>query len=282
MNSLRIESFGSVCQINADNRLLDEIKVDKFTKHFIPGANFVDSEPNVTLSQRDIEKPVQIEYPTGHFKDGLSSRDIVTVAEYLLERSRQSNGLYALSSSSASKNSKSVIFWGGATNLGKTSSMIKLVDDYGFEFISDEKTIVSLENHRVIGGSESIPVRKRVIGSLVKGELGQFHQPTQRVRGSTNLSLMIQPHIDDGRKEPIVYLLNSDDFYWHLTREVSQPIRGTTRLVDGFNYQLVSIDTEDLSKKRTSSTRVLCRDVPCFYFQGSLDQISEFVNSKLQ
>ena len=282
MPRLNIESFGVVCGIEADEPLLQQILEDRFTKHYIPGANYVDLEPSIKLIQTNMIKPVALDYPVALFREGLGSRDVVTIAEYLLERARQTKGLYSLSSSSASKNDQSVIFWGGATNLGKTSSMIKLVKDYDLRFVSDEKTILCLLDYSVMGGSESIPIRKEIIGELVDCKLGQFYEPNKIMRSKSLSTLMIQPHLDEGREKPIISILSPHDFYWLFVRELSQAIRGTTRLVDNFRYQLPPLDTEDLSQKRLAEARKFSDKVPCFYFQGSLDQIGEFVNNRLQ
>jgi|GEM_PF-3254212 len=52
-------------------------------------------------------------------------------------------------------------------------------------------------------------------------------------------------------------------------------------MVSDFSYLLPSIDTLELTEKRVKLTKEFCSEVPCYYFQGSLTQIGEYIPERL-
>ncbi|MBU2638966.1 MAG: hypothetical protein KJ955_08390 [Nanoarchaeota archaeon] len=276
---LVLESKGILCGIYADKRIIDAIRRDKFTYHCIPDAAIADGgEPDITVSQKKgLDGLVDINYPACEFSGELSSRDVVTIGEYLLERRRQEvNGQYGLSSATACYDGRAVTFFGGATNLGKTSSMLELVKTRGYSFVSDEKTLVDLERRVIAGGSRTVPARKNVIKDKVGVKSNGDFASLKTERAEQEAALFMYPHIDHGLQKPIVYQFRPLDFYWLLVRELSSEIRGSVRLVNNFSCQLPSIDTDLLSQLRLQRTRMFTDEVPCFYFQGSVEQIAGF------
>ena len=283
---LTLESLGSLCRIGGDSELIKKISEDNFTYHHVPNSKKIYlGKYDVELFQgKNMNELISLDYPRCKFKEGLSPRDIVSLGEYLLERKRQErSGYYSLSSSTASKENDAVIFFGGATNLGKTSSMLELVQNNTYDFFSDEKTVIDLDRKTVVGGSQSIPTRKKIIEEKINGKNNSsFQKLNHKDLGIKQASLFIYPHIDDGLKNPIFYQFNALDFHWILTREFSGIIRGVTRLIDNFNHPVPSIDTLELSRLRVKRTQKFTEEVPCFYYQGSTKQISKFVNDFLK
>jgi hypothetical protein len=282
-NQITFEANGLICTIYADKDLIKLIKEDQFTYHYMIGAKEIDfQKSDVELRQDDmINDPVLINYPRARFQKKLSPRDVVVVGEYLLERARQEKkGLYNLSSACASRGDFAVTFFGGATNLGKTSSTLSLIQRCGFEFISDEKTLLDLEGKRIIGGAISIPTRKDIIKKKFfsgDGATIPEYKEMEIARGFKKAAFMIYPHLDDGQSKPIFYKWKPLDFYWMLTRDLSYEIRGGIRLIDNFGFLLPSLDNPQLTKVRIDKTREFCDIVPCYYFQGSLDQVVECI-----
>lgn len=282
LKQITFEASGLVCRIEGNRDLVDRIRTDSFTYHYMIGAKESNqNEANVVVAEdNSIELPAEINYPSARFRSDISSRDVVVVGEYLLERARQDIlGFYNISSACAKLGNKGVVFFGGATNLGKTSYMLSLVQRCGFDFVSDEKTLIDLERKQIPGGAVSIPTRKKIIRSKFfrAEETLPEYASLDRNNDATKASLLIYPHLDHGLKDPIYHQWKPLDFFWILTRDLSHEIRGGIRLVDNFSFLLPSLDTPELTQKRTRLTKSFCDSVPCYYFQGSWDQVAEYI-----
>lgn len=281
IESLVIESCGVNCKLNANKDLINLILNADFTSHYIPDYRINEESKNWDVQVTEdplLSKKADITFPIASFASGVEFRSIVSLMDYLMERARQEkNGVYCLNSATASYKDSAVIFWGGATNLGKTSSMLELVENRGFEFYSDERTLLNLKKRQIIGGSRTISTRKQILKEKV-GELTEFHKhPVSE--GIKNSKLFIYPHIDHGLEKPIVYQFEPRDFNWLLSREFGCNIRGAIKYMDDYTYPLPPIDTQELAEKRTEETKDFTKNVPCFYFQGSLTQIAFFVEN---
>lgn len=279
MEELIIKSHGAKCNLKASKDLIDKILSEGFLYHYIPDVEVGTSNEDVDVEFEEnpnLERKAKINFPKAEFTSGIEYRSIISTVDYLLERVRQEKeGIYCLNSATASQNSSAVTFWGGATNLGKTSSMLKLIMERGFDFYSDERTLLCLNKKSVVGGSRTVATRKPVLKDRT-GEQGEFciFSPA---KGPKNIDLMIYPHLDHGLKKPIVYQFSPKDFYWLLLREFGVNIKGAIKYIDDYSYPLPSIDTQELAEKRTLETKKFTAEVPCYYFQGSLSQVSSFV-----
>jgi len=152
------------------------------------------------------------------------------------------------------------------------------VENHGFDFYCDEHSLINLSNKKIVGGSRSIATRKKIL----KDELsnGSEFYLKDFDRASKNAFLFIYPHLDHGLKNPIHNQFSSLDFHWLLSKEFGGVIRGIVKFTDNFKYPLPSLDTQELSEKRVKRTIKFTQDVPCYYFQGSLKQLAEFVKNK--
>lgn len=289
MDDLYLATRGDlVCRITADKDILSKIAKDQFTFHFMIGSNVISnrkkSDVHVIQDNHLKKEPVILNYPSCRFGKLYDHREVVVLGEYLLERCRQEKkGYYNVSSTSASLENKAITFYGGSTNLGKTSFMLTLVQKCGFDFLSDEKTIIDLANKKIIPGAVSIPNRKEILQKrFFKSENLPEYIKLKQTEKEKEASLFIYPHLDHGLKTPIYYKWPPLDFFWLLTRELSHEIRGGIRLVNNFSYLLPSLDNMKLTKKRVSLTKKFCDEVPCYYFQGSLDQVIKYIPKILQ
>ena len=158
--------------------------------------------------------------------------------------------------------------------------MIDLVQNHEFNFYCDEHTLIDLENRKVVGGSRSIATRKNILKKRLSNG-GEF-QLRDSEEDEKNARLFIYPHLDHGLDEPIQYQFSPLDFHWLLSRELGGVIRGVVKFTDNFKYPLPSLDTQQLSETRAEKTRQFAEVVPCYYFQGSLNQMSNFVKEKLK
>ena len=285
MGELYFDSRGIISKIAAVESDIKKILADPFTFHYMIGAERSEN-PNFdvqVIPDSSVKDFVSLDYPLCRYNHLFDHREIVVLAEYLMERCRQEKkGCYSLSSASASFRDSAVLFFGGATHLGKTSSMLTLVQKCGFEFLSDEKSIISLDALEILPGANSVPTRKKIIRDrFFNSDASQGFAQLVQANQNKKAKLFIYPHLDHGLEKPICYRLEPLDFFWLLTREFSSVIRGSVRMVNNFSYLIPSLDTQDLANKRIASTKNFCNMVPCYYFQGSLDQIEKYIPEML-
>jgi len=163
MKKINIESAGVLGQIYSNQETAGKILKDDFTYHYLPEAkiDYSERKPDIFVEETQNKDSLKMDYPRiiiPHTKD---HRGLVSACDYLLERARQEKfKVYSLNSSSVQEDGNSIIFYGGATNLGKTSSALELVVN-GFELFSDEKTLLDLGNQTLYGGSRSIALREK-------------------------------------------------------------------------------------------------------------------------
>jgi len=282
MSKLTLESVKIKGEITAQDSLIERILSDPFTFHYLPNGLVSQGNGDIMVSTNpNLKKPAQINYPEASLSYKADNRSYVVVCEYLMERERQEKlGICSISSSSVYKENNGILFFGGATNLGKSSCALELVDN-GYTFFSDEKTLLNLEKGLMVGGSRCIPLRKEIIKKRFMNNNGSFEEIKYDSSKTPKVRLVILPHLDNGLKEPIITKFSPLDLFWHLTKEFSRRIRGDTKFINYFEYLLPSLDTEELAQKRITITKDFVKDVEGFYFQGNPDQLVKFVNDKL-
>jgi len=279
MKEIVLESHGVRCLVKASRGLVDAISGAEFTRHYIPDLKFELPTGDCDVSaveDSNLTQKAELRFPLIRFSPGVEFRSVVSAADYLMERVRQEKfGIYCLNSATVSSGDSAVTFWGGATNLGKTSSALELMQR-GFEFYSDERTLLNLRQGSVVGGSRTIAVRKAILREKTKNPSGEFCEHSC-AQGDKRIALFVYPHIDHGLENPIFYQFEPKDFHWLLSREFGCNIRGAVKFMDDYTHPLPSIDTQELAEKRARETIAFTQSVPCYYFQGSLAQTSSFV-----
>jgi|TARA_Y100000310_G_C20600120_1_gene772571 hypothetical protein len=280
MDHIVLNSAKVIGRISASPEKIVLISRDPFTFHYLPELKIDYHEsPDVFVEEREQVKPVILEYPHAYISPTPDHRGLVSTCDYLLERARQEKwGTYLLNSSSVQMDGRAVVFFGGATNLGKTTSALELASR-NFEFFSDEKTLLHLDEAKLCGGSRSMPLRKKVLMDRI-GSKREFAPLEENSCTDPMLAMMILPHMDHGLVKPIHYQFEKADAFWHLNKEFARRIRGDTKFVGNFMYPLQSLDTEELSSKRVVAIRKLVERVPVYYFQGNSSQLVDFVGER--
>jgi len=253
-----------------------------FIYEYIPSVS-VKSEDSadISLIKQDITLHFQysnkfyllLEYPEATMATD-NYIETVAFAEYLLERRREEQRVYCLHSSAVSKKEKGIIFFGGITDIGKTTLAMKLAEK-GFYFISDEKTL--LEDTKIVGGVQYIKLRK---GWQDKYGRGIVHASKLfNMKETADLSLFVVPYIDNGRKETKKW--DSAKFFWHLQEELSRKIRGGSRFINHQTQLAPCIDTELLSMQRISYAKEISKKIKCYAIRGTPDQIATSIEGLL-
>lgn len=281
MEKVNIESAGVLGQISASSETLKKIVEDDFTYHYLPEAkiDYSEKEPDIFVEETSEGGSLSMNYPKIIIPFIGDHRGLVSTCDYLLERARQEKmRVYSLNSSSVQEDGKSIIFYGGATNLGKTSSALELAIN-GFELFSDEKTLLDLENQTLYRGSRSIALRKEILQKKV-GSSKEFKKFNENSCNNPCINMLILPHLDQGLENPITYKLDSMDSFWHLNKELTRRIRGDTKFYGNYKCSLQSLDNENLSNKRIQLVKKLTEAIPTYYFQGNLRQLTNFVKER--
>lgn len=189
--------------------------------------------------------------------------DIATLSEYLLEKNRQKRGIYCLHSSTAIVNQKAIIFFGGATGMGKTTFAKEIFKSLNGSLFFDEKTLIDFTSQKVIGG---------ILTDWNPQNIKSLKIPEK----SYPIAFFIYPHIErQGR--PVIKKWNPQIFDWHLYEEVSRKIRGTSRRINNLSYPLLSLDTFQLSQKRVKLVETLTKNIDCFYLKGPVTEITKII-----
>ena len=282
MKKLTLDSVKVKGEIIANDSLIERILSDQFTFHYIPNGRVSQGKGNIRISTNsNLTKLVQIDYPEVTLSCEADHRSYIVTCEYLMERERQEKfDICSISSSSVYKGDNGILFFGGATNLGKSSCALELMDNH-YTFFSDEKTLLNLKNGLMVGGSRGIPLRKEIIKKRFMNNKDGFKEIACDESKTPKVRLVILPHLDHGLKEPIITQFAPLDLFWHLTKEFSRRIRGDTKFVNYFEYLLPSLDTEELAQKRIAMTKDFIKEIKGFYFQGDLSQLTKFVNDNL-
>jgi hypothetical protein len=267
-----VDSISADFAIEFTNYALDEINIDL-------SNNFM----SIVCDWKDVE--------SNDFIDVL----IMVIMQYIL----QTKGIFVLHSSAVCRNGTATILW-GESGAGKTSIAIRLCQKFGFEFISNDSTLVTLdkEGKLLVIGSLKRNIKLREFSEQFNGK-GQF---LKQYNDKYESKRIVQPHeimIEENTVYPLlvdrVFKIKLDkteklqySFVDHyrakllLYDELSKVIRGSSTLpVYGKNKEkrlvLNNFDSEYLYKKRTNLIEILVRDYLKCGLRGSLNEICETI-----
>jgi len=278
-SSLVIKSAGATIEISSQNKNnIVKLKKSTFLRRYIPDAQIemVLKKVDCRLVLHRGPEKMKLNYPQAdYYAKKYSEKDIVSLAEYLLERARQERGIFCVHGSACVINGQAVIFWGGASGMGKTSLSHDLSRTQGAKWYGDEKILVNLHKKTVCG---------RVATAYIKNGKKNIYQP---IIGSFSQSIpiafFVYPFLfknDNGRliwgKWP------REKFYWHLFEELNRKIRATSRRLFNDQEPVMSIDTIELARRRNVLISGLIRVIPCYYTAGNSHRICDKIKSLIK
>lgn len=276
INSVRVSG-----KIIARKSILEKILNDEFTFHYIPDIQIKkEGIPDVVIMEDKEANDYELDYPFAKLAPNVEHKSYISILEYFMERARQEKTtIYSINSSSAYKDDLGVLFFGGAINLGKSSSAIELSRN-GFRLFSDERTLIDLKEKRLISGVNSVPLRKEIIKKKFK--TNKKYYPIIREKNKfPKIKMIILPHLERISQKPFYYKMKQLDLAWLLNREFSVRTRGNTAFINNFSILLPPIETKEIGEKRWSLLLEFVKDVEGYYFQGSLEQLVNFVKDML-
>jgi|GEM_PF-6219933 len=210
---------------------------------------------------REIVKFPQI---TAYVKDySLAETSFLVLQQ--LERLWEEKNLYCVEASAVSKNDRGILIIGRERS-GKTRLALELYKE-GFDFISNENTVINPLNNTIVGGSKVINIKPFYFNEIdkefkriaIEQKTDDINYKTylidlrkgKRVKTTSKISLII---------EPFIYPYNVtrglvselQEFYVrnHLINLPTFLMRGTYVCLNKFGMFGKSIDTEKLAKKR--------------------------------
>lgn len=277
------------CVLKIESRnidLIDQIKSSDFIFKYIPGVKF-ETESNikedVSINILDSGQIFDITKYPGISINGLrlSIKDIISLIELVFERVRQEKKIYCIHSSCALYKGRAIIFWGGASGLGKTRIAFELGNLTNGRLYSDEKTLIDPTSRKVVGGIGYLYAEKPFYKD---GLFGSPDDDKYIKRGGDTLSCfpieeLVYVNVNES-EQFINDLWDQDKFEWHLYEELSRKIRAISRRVDNGLEPISSIDTPSIAQKRAIHTRNFTSEVKCYYLSGSVKNILSYIIQK--
>lgn len=275
-HSLTIKSLKASIVIKSDQEKdIKKLKASVFLKRYIPNAVFLEqnTKPDCGLIIKKGKARIDLKYPQAiYYNNQFNEKDLVSLAEYLLERARQENGLYCIHGSACLVNNKAVIFWGGASGMGKTTLCKKIQEKYGANWFADEKIVIDFSTGRVVGWVD--------IAYLKEGK-NKFKKLSTNNQRSIPIAFFIYPLLTDDSCSKLLFdKWSAEKFRWHLFEESNRKIRATSRSF--FNSEpIMPIDTIKLARKRIEAIKKITNKTKCYFMRGNSDGICKKINSLL-
>ncbi|MFH8120247.1 MAG: hypothetical protein QXS37_05595, partial [Candidatus Aenigmatarchaeota archaeon] len=183
----------------------------------------------------------------------------------LLERLWEEKNLYCVEASAVSKNNKGILIIGRERS-GKTRLALELYKE-GFDFISNENTVISPLNNTILGGSKVINIKPFYFDEIgeefkklaIEQKTNDRNYRTylidlrkrERTKTTSKISLIIEPFIYPYKVSS--GLVSEIQEFYVKNNLINLPIflmRGAYICLNKFNYFGKSIDTEKLARKR--------------------------------
>lgn len=271
-----IDSAGVRVSVTSPNlELIQALKKSEFLVRYVPSYRILDKSIHVSANiVLRIGRPFfHLKYPKADYVNILyEEKDIVSLIEYLLERARQEVNIYCLHSSSVIVGGKNIIFWGGASGMGKTRLALALSERFGAQLYSDEKTLLNLKQNITVGGVTTIYLSKPYLQKKFEGvNFHQFFQPER----SFPVGLFVYPNVEKNSNSVHIERWDTNKFGWHLYEELSRKIRGTSRRIFHNTLPVLSIDSLPIAKRRSAEVEAYIQKIPCYYMRGSEKLICE-------
>lgn len=278
--ALYLVSGGISLKVIIENtELANNITNNDFLKKYIPGFK-VATKTNFSASLELLDKDISFNYDAyPEIKIGtknLNEKDIISLIELIFERARQEAGIYCIHSACTVYRGKAVIFWGGASGMGKTRLARSLAENGGLLY-SDEKTLVDARTLTVVGGIPYLYLDKNYWSGQIKTKnKDSYYQTELTIQKPVPIGLFVYGFGIDGA-DFSHDLWQSEKFEWHLYEESSRKIRAVSRRVKNGDIAVPSIDSCKNGENRIGNIRKFANILPCYSLQGSPNSIIEFI-----
>lgn len=288
MKSINIFSAGKICKINTDISDLEKTLFSKnanfFVQKKIPDGkigSFYNKNPDVEINiYNSVNQKIVETYPSFNiYGNNIDYKDILSLSDYLLERSRQSEGIYNLHSSVVGKDESCVIIHGSSKS-GKTVLSIESSYNQKLDFLVNERSLINLKENKMVGGCTLLDINQyhRDLFPFLEGKT---ELKLKKTKNKYDIKSIIYPSIDSGLDKPFIEKKDIVGTEWLLYPEFTSRIKGVNKRLFNFSYPLDSIDTKELAIKRMSDLKDFVNKTPFYFIRGKKEDISKFIKSQL-
>ena len=303
---LNIKDYASLLVYTSSEKIKDKlVSLNSSIRHTIPITNasftMVDKEKicysnSIIINDSDIPKM---------YYDKESNVAILNISEQLLRfpdliyisltmfsKILADNNKFLLHSSSLMHQSKNGFVLVGDANAGKTSLAFELMSKFNCKLISNDHSILGIENDevKILGGTKDIQMR---LGAIQKFFPDLYQRINIKSDDVWNKKLIVNDFIDanmilqeDNDVAPLkdVYSINTADYgesfirrkqtideFLYLYESMAKIIKGTYNYITGFDYPMPSIETEENLNKLSA----LCKKI---VEQGTVSEAKGSIN----
>ncbi|MFA5828416.1 MAG: hypothetical protein WC841_03630 [Candidatus Shapirobacteria bacterium] len=275
-----VYSGGVTLKIVFDNGdLRERVLGNSFIQKYIPGLKILTGEA-ADAAIHFVDKDIFFQFDSYPkiiigARD-LSEKDIISLVELALERARQERCVYCIHSAAAVFKNRVVVFWGGASGMGKTRLAQELTKQGG-DFYSDEKTLIDLNTMEAMGGIAFQFLDKaywREKRTSINSD--SYYKVECNFATPLPLGLFVYGFAIDGAIES-AEKWTAEKFEWHLYEELGRKIRAISRRVKNGSVSVPSLDTQKNADRRIQYVRRLTTNIPCYSIQGSDESIIKYI-----
>lgn len=304
-----INSMGAKVIIDTDVELKEYLEANK-EKMEIPNLKIMEDGfddvknileyRNVSIDERFVKCEndiIQLHYP----KDRLTSSNIIYCSKYLILKQIAERGIIPCHSSCVEKDGKAILIL-GIEGAGKTSVALNLCLKYGYGLISNDQTLIGMEDGKLkaFWGTKFINLRyasvkenmPQLIGLFGETEVESWSEKlfvmakdlgVREVSQPTEIEQIIVLHTDNRSKSFISKPGDNWKNNFYLYKDFTENIRNTTStIVDKSGHPIgyvPSYDTEQLYSKRVEIINYINENPNYRYLSGRLENIIDDINN---
>lgn len=252
-----------------------------FLESYIPSVFYREIEYEGEMYDLIIKKSNTVKFSKNEigsfifeYNEQTTYRDLISVIEYVFEYLRNMARIYCLHGSACLIGDHLLVFWGGASGMGKTRTAKLLSDKLGAVFIFDEKILLSSEG--VVGGINKMYTHKEVYKS--RTEFLNLPKSFLTDKPQRKVIFFYVHNLGDSSNEFEFRLFDEKEFSWHLYEELTRKIRGCSRRVNNFSIPLMSLDDDIISHDRSMISNEIATKFKSFFVRSSEDGIVVQIN----
>lgn len=224
--------------------------------------------------------------------------DLVYIMLSMFSNILQEQNKYLLHSSALQYNEKNAFALVGDANAGKTSLAYELIDKHGCKLISNDHSIIGLEEGKlkIFGGTKEIQMR---LGAIEMYFPDLYKKINIEDENKWNRKIIVNDYIDeelvvsedtDELDLTCIYSINTSnsgnsfirqkeyvDELLFMYESLSRIIKGTYNLITGFNYAMPSMETKENLQKLANNCSVMLNSCDVFEGKGTVKDLAKLL-----